>query len=115
MPEDTRRFDSKIDKLYQSLKTLEKWPTNVHLPICLRWMFAMDETACWMDMPSDTTVEVCGSKCVPLKTTGHEKDHFTVILSARANGKKFKPYSVQRKVNPANERVIKDYWGSGQI
>lgn len=57
-------------------------------------IFAMDETACWMDMPSNTTIDVCGAKCVPLKTTGHEKDHFTVILSARANGKKCKPYIV---------------------
>ncbi len=57
-------------------------------------MFAMDETACWMDIPSDTTVDVGGARCVPLKTTGHEKDHFTVILSARANGKKCKPYIV---------------------
>lgn len=49
-------------------------------------IFAMDETACWMDMPSDTTIDVRGANCIPLKTTGHEKDHFTVILSACANG-----------------------------
>ena len=42
---------------------------------------AMDETACWFDMQSDTTVDVRGARSVALKTTGHEKDHFTVILS----------------------------------
>ena len=52
-------------------------------------MFAMDETACWMDMPSDT-----GSRSVPLKTSGHEKDHFTVILTAKGDGTKMKPYVV---------------------
>ena len=57
-------------------------------------MFAMDETACWMDMPPDTTVDVRRARCVPLKTTGHEKDHFTVTLSAHADGKKLKPYIV---------------------
>ena len=54
----------------------------------------MDETACWFDMPSDTTVASTGSKAVPVKTTGHEKDHFTVVLTARADGKKMKPFVV---------------------
>ena len=56
--------------------------------------YAMDETACWLEMPSETTIDVRGAKSVPLKTTGHEKDHYTVILSARADGKKLKPYIV---------------------
>jgi hypothetical protein len=57
-------------------------------------IYAMDETACWFDMPSETTIHVRGAKSVPLKTTGHEKDHFTVILSARVDGKKLKPFVV---------------------
>ena len=57
-------------------------------------IFAMDETACWMDMPGDTTIAPTGSRSVPLKTSGHEKDHFTVILTAKANGTKLKPYVV---------------------
>ena len=57
-------------------------------------IYAMDETACWFDMPSDTTVALTGSRAVPVKTTGHEKDHFTVILTARADGKKMKPLIV---------------------
>ena len=54
----------------------------------------MDETAYWFDLPSDTTVAITGSKAVPVKTTGHEKDHFTVILTSCADGKKMKPYIV---------------------
>ncbi len=57
-------------------------------------MYAMDETASWFDMPSDTTVAIQGSRAVPVKTTGHEKDHFTVCLTARSDGKKMKPYIV---------------------
>lgn len=57
-------------------------------------IFAMDETACWFDMMSDTTVAETGSRAVPIKTTGHEKDHFTVVLTARADGKKMKPFVV---------------------
>ena len=70
----------------RSLQTRHNYSTDSIL--------AMDETACWMDMPSDTTVATTGSRSIPLKTTGHEKDHFTVILTAKANGTKLKPYIV---------------------
>ena len=59
-------------------------------------IIAMDETACWMDMPSDTTVALSGERSVPLKSTGHEKSHFTVVLTARANGTKMKPFVVYK-------------------
>ena len=54
-------------------------------------IFAMDETACWMDIPSETTVTFTGARSMLLKTTGHQKDHFTVILTAKADGIKLKP------------------------
>ena len=57
----------------------------------------MDETACWMDMPSDTTVAVTGARSVLLKTTGHEKNHFTVILTARSDVVKMKPFVVSKE------------------
>ena len=68
------------------------------LQICHKYprdcMFAMDETACWMGMPSDTTVAFTGAHSVPLNTTGHEKENFTIILSAKADGTKIKPFVV---------------------
>ena len=36
-------------------------------------IIAMDETPVWNDMISNTTVEVTGSKDVPMKITGHER------------------------------------------
>ena len=54
----------------------------------------MDETACWFDMLEEMTVALTGSRAVVLKTTGHEKSHYTVILTARADGKKLKPFIV---------------------
>ena len=45
-------------------------------------------------MPSDTTVALCSERSVPLKSTGHEKKHFTVILTAHASGTKMKPIIV---------------------
>ena len=54
----------------------------------------MDETACWMDMPSSTTIDHVGAHSVSLKSTGREKDNYTVILTARADGTKLKPFIV---------------------
>ena len=54
-------------------------------------VYAMDETACWMDMHSSSTIDVRGARSVPLKTIGHEKDQFMVILTARTDGKKLTP------------------------
>ena len=34
---------------------------------------AMDETAVWNNMFSETTVDATGAKDVPMKSTGHEK------------------------------------------
>ncbi|KAL2099474.1 hypothetical protein ACEWY4_003868 [Coilia grayii] len=57
-------------------------------------VIAMDETACWFDMPGQTTVDTVGVKSVTLKTTGHEKCHVTVALAAKGDGTKLKPYIV---------------------
>ena len=54
----------------------------------------MHETACWFEMLGDTTVATTGARSVPLKTTSHKNDHFTVILTARVDGKKLKPFIV---------------------
>ena len=54
----------------------------------------MDETAVWFDMVGSTTVDARGARSVPLKTIGHEKSHLTVVLAAKADGTKMKPYVV---------------------
>ena len=70
-------------------------------------MIAMDETAVWFDMPTDTTVDFKGVKSVPIKTTGHEKSRITVILAARASGQKIKPTLIfkGKKMDPELEKV----------
>ena len=57
-------------------------------------VYAMDETACWMDMPGDTTVHFSGVRSVSVKSTGHDKNHYTVVLTAKADGTKMKPFIV---------------------
>ena len=63
--------------------------------------YAMDETVCW-----HTTVASTTSKEVPVKTTGHKKDHFTVLLKSHADGKKMKPYIVF--LNQRGTHLIKE-------
>lgn len=54
----------------------------------------MDETPLWLDMPGSTTITHSGQRSVPVRTTGHDKNCFTVVLSAMADGRKLKPYVV---------------------
>lgn len=51
-----------------------------------------DETAVWLDMPSNTTVDERGAKEINVKTTGHEKTRVTVTLTAKGDGTKLEPY-----------------------
>ena len=46
----------------------------------------MDEAHLWLDMPGDTTVSCVGECSVTIRTTGHDKRRFTVILAAMADG-----------------------------
>ena len=56
----------------------------------------MDETGLWLDMPGRTTLNERGARTVAIKTTGHEKDRFTVVLAARADGSKMHPMVIFR-------------------
>ena len=55
-------------------------------------IIAMDETAVWLDMPGENTVDIVGVKSAPLRTTGHEKNRITVCLAAKASGRKLQPH-----------------------
>lgn len=61
----------------------------------------MDETPVMFDMIGNKTIDVKGVKTVNVKTTGHEKSHFTVVLSCLADGTKLKPMIIfKRKTMP---------------
>jgi hypothetical protein len=63
-------------------------------------IYAADETAVWLDNVGNYTLEVKGAKDVPLKSTGHEKMRVTVLLCARADGFKCKPYVLLDRKRP---------------
>lgn len=44
-----------------------------------------------------------GQRSVTIRTTGHDKGRFTVVLAAMADGKKLKPFVVFKGVRPVAE------------
>ena len=51
-------------------------------------------------MPGDTTVVRVGERSIPIRTTGHNKERFTVILTALADGRKLKHFVVFKGCMP---------------
>ena len=61
----------------------------------------MVETPMTLDLPGNRTVHPSGAKTVLIKTTGHVKTHFTVVLACMADGTKLKPTVIfKRKTLP---------------
>lgn len=54
----------------------------------LKYIGNMDETPMWFDLPSNTTIDHKGTKTVTIRTTGHERSSFTVVLACMADGSK---------------------------
>ena len=65
----------------------------------------MDETPMFFDMPGNRTLDKVGNKTVYVRTTGHEKTHFTVVLCCMADGTKLQPMVIfKRKTIPKGEK-----------
>ena len=65
-----------------------------------------DETPLWLDMPGDTTISRVGERSVSVKTTGHEKSHFTVAFAAMADGRRLKPFVVFKGVSGLHLEIV---------
>ena len=63
----------------------------------------MDETPMCFDMPSNTTLHRKGEKTVLIRTTGHEKTRFTVVLGCTADGGKLPPMVIFKRKTPPKE------------
>jgi len=65
----------------------------------------MDETPMCFDLPASRTIDSKGKHTVQIRTTGHEKTHFTVVLSCMADSTKPKPMVIlKRKSIPKGEK-----------
>ncbi|KAJ1198869.1 hypothetical protein NDU88_002708 [Pleurodeles waltl] len=61
----------------------------------------MDEVPLTFDIPMNHTVEKKGTSTVSIRTTGHEKSAFTVVLGCHSNGQKLPPMVIfKRKTLP---------------
>lgn len=64
-------------------------------------IFNMDEVALCFDCPPNYTVDSRGKESIAIKTTGHEKTAFTVVLCCAASGAKLSPMVIfKRKTIP---------------
>lgn len=64
----------------------------------------MDETPMFFDVVGNTTINKKGEKTILVKTTGHEKQHFTVVLACLADGTKLPPMIIfKRKTMPKDK------------
>lgn len=70
-------------------------------PLELAQIGNMDEVPLTFDMPTKKTVNERGAHSILVRTTGHEKSHFTVALACMADGTKLPPYVIlKRKTLP---------------
>ena len=51
----------------------------------------MDETPMSFDLPSNTIIDERGARSVSIRTMGHERTNFTVVLTCMADGTKLPP------------------------
>jgi hypothetical protein len=87
-----------IDKLVNFVIYLRKqMMSKYYSPSCV---YAADETSVWFDNPSETTLEFRGANDVPLRSTGHDKMRLTVMLCAKSDGTKCKPFVLLNRKRP---------------
>jgi len=92
----------------QKLLNYQRYITNPRktLNFLMRQMANADETAIYLDMPPNYTLEKKGVKEVLLKTTGCEKLRLTVMLAATADGRKLPPLLIFKKKDNPNQRLF---------
>lgn len=96
LPKD---YEKKIVDFQQYIIKRRK---EVDYPLCR--IGNMDETPMCFDMPSTRTVNKKGEKTVMIKTTGHEKTHFTVVLTCMADGGKLPPMVIFKRKTPPKDK-----------
>ena len=75
----------------------------------LKYIGNADQTPLTFDIVTNRTVSEKGVKSVPISSTGHDKDWFTVMLACLGDGTKLPPYVVfKRKTLPKNLNFPKE-------
>ena len=68
----------------------------------------MEEVPLTFDLPLNRTINKNGESSVMLKTTGHEKTHFTCVLGCTASGEKIPPMVTFKRIMMPKENFSKD-------
>ena len=72
-------------------------------------IIAMDETAVWAGMVSDTTVDKTGAHRITIKSTGREKCCVSACLTTKIDGSKLKPFIVFKNVRRETKALSKEF------
>ena len=94
-------FEDKLEKFQAFIIAEQKKPKYE-----LSLIGNADQTPLTFDMPSNFTVDSKGTKSVPIMTTGHEKDRFTVMLACLGDGTKLPPYVVFKRETLPKDLVL---------
>lgn len=93
LPEE---FEQKITKFQRMIIRMRQ-----HYDYDFQQIVIMDETPMNFDMPPTRRVSPSGERTIHIKTTGNEKNHFTVVFSCLADGTKLMPVIIfKRKAMP---------------
>ena len=76
------------EKIDRFLAFIRAWDTEAN------HIINMDEVPLTFDLPMTHTVDRRGISTVSIKTTGHEKTHFTVVLAFTASRQKLPPVTI---------------------
>ena len=68
----------------------------------------MDETPVFFDMVVNKTVNQAGEKTIWVKTAGHEKQRFTVVLACIADGTKLPPMVIFKRKTLPKKNFLKE-------
>ena len=68
----------------------------------------MDEVPLTFDLPLTRTVNKKGESSITLKTTGHERTHFTCVLGCTASGLKLPPMVIFKRMTMPKEKLPKN-------
>ena len=97
---EPEEYDEKIVEYLLFIEQRRRTSNYTHI-------YAADKTAIYLDYSSSLTLENKGVREVPVKTSGHDKLHVTVMLTARSDGFKCQPYILLKNKRPIKEIVTK--------
>src|SRR6266542_533001 len=77
---------------------------RIHNKYPLKYISNMDETPMWYELPSNATINQKSAKTGNIRTTGHERASFTVVLGCMVDGTKLPAVCIFKLKNIPKEK-----------